>query len=199
VLSHNPQTGISESVIINRPISTNINKAFATVLVEGPNGRGKDSHSYEFVDEMVRAFGRQAAIYMGGPDLQEEPALLIHGLSNLRGAREVAPGTGIYQGGLEAAVEGINQGIYQPLDFRFFIGRQLYNPQQNPKGRGNLLQTVRQGQYQPVACARSLALKQCLGLPKPLWHEGTFVYYYYVKYYQRLDACVYVCVWTSCV
>lgn len=173
MLSHNPQTGISESVIINRPISTNLNKAFATVLVQGPNGRGKDSHSYEFVDEMVRAFGQQAAIYMGGPDLQEEPALLIHGLSNLRGAREVAPGTGIYQGGLEAAVDGINQGIYQPLDFRFFIGRQLYNPQQNPKGRGNLLQKVRQGQYQPVACARSLALKQCLGLPKPLWHEGT--------------------------
>ncbi|KAJ1482350.1 hypothetical protein T484DRAFT_1804143, partial [Baffinella frigidus] len=22
-----------------------------------------------------------------------------------------------------------------------------------------------------VACARPLALKQCLGLPKPLWHE----------------------------
>jgi Uncharacterized ACR, COG1678 len=179
VLSHNPQTGISESVIINRPISTNLNKAFATVLVEGPNGRGKDSHSYEFVDEMVRAFGRQAAIYMGGPDLQEEPALLIHGIRNLRGAREVAPGTGIYQGGLEEAVKGINDGIYQPLDFRFFIGRQVYNPQQNPKGRGNLLQKVRQGQYQPVACARSLALKQCLGLPKPLWHEGTSVSFSY--------------------
>ena len=22
-----------------------------------------------------------------------------------------------------------------------------------------------------MACARSVALKQCLGLPKPLWHE----------------------------
>lgn len=108
---------------------------------------------------------------MGGPDYQDEPAMLIHGIPNLSGAQEVAPGTNIYQGGLEAAVLGILNGHYKPLDFRFFLGRQSYDPVENPK-RGALVKKVDDGVYQPIACARSLALKQCLGLPKPLWHEG---------------------------
>jgi hypothetical protein len=31
---------------------------------------------------------------------------------------------------------------------------------------------VMMGKYQPVACARSLVLKHCIGLPTPLWHEA---------------------------
>jgi len=27
------------------------------------------------------------------------------------------------------------------------------------------------GKYQPIASARCIALKQCIALPKPLWHE----------------------------
>ena len=37
-------------------------------------------------------------------------------------------------------------------------------------GRRRALSTVERG-WAPVACARPVALKQCLGLPKPLWHE----------------------------
>ena len=55
-------------------------------------------------------------------------------------------------------------GIYQPLDFRFFVGKHLYDE--------NVLDlSVVLGKYQPVACSRALALKQCISLPKPLWHE----------------------------
>jgi Uncharacterized ACR, COG1678 len=157
----------------------------ATLLLEGISGSESASGSrsssskekknsnpfpYAFADRVVQAFGQEVAVYMGGPDGQTEPALLLHGIPNLNGAEELAPGTGIYQGGWEAAVDGVLQGLYQPLEFRFFIGRQAYDPTENPK-RGTLTSKVQQGAYQPVACARSLALKQCLGLPKPLWHE----------------------------
>lgn len=171
VTSHDPESGCSEAIILNRPITKAVNKKLATLLLEGGNGSGKGTFSYDFVDMVVQAFGAEAGVYMGGPDGQEEPAKLIHGIPNLAGARELAPGTGIYQGGWHAAVEGILEGTYRPLDFRFFLGRQSYNPKKNPQ-RGSLITKVEEGAYQPLACARSLALKQCLGLPKPLWHEG---------------------------
>ncbi|CAB9517539.1 Uncharacterized ACR, COG1678 [Seminavis robusta] len=170
LLSHNPESGCSEALILNRPITKSINKQLAKMLLEGSNGSGVGSFSYDFVDMVVQAFGKEAAVYMGGPHHQDEPASLIHGIPNLPGAREIAPGTNIYRGGWEAAVEGVIKGTYKPLDFRFFLGRQSYDPKEFPE-RGALLQKVQDGAYQPLACARSLALKQCLGLPKPLWHE----------------------------
>ena len=36
---------------------------------------------------------------------------------------------------------------------------------------GELERDIREGLYRPAACSRGVALKQCLGLPKPLWHE----------------------------
>lgn len=103
-------------------------------------------------------------VYIGGPDDQGKPAEIIHGIKSLRGAREIAPGTGIYRGGLAAAVDGVLKGLYQPMDFRFFVGKHRYED--------NLLDvSILLGKYQPVACSRALALKQCISLPKPLWHE----------------------------
>jgi hypothetical protein len=64
----------------------------------------------------------------------------------------------VYVGGLEAALDGVLAGRFKPLDFRFFVGRR----------RGLAAETAG---YLSIACARPLALKQCLGLPKPLWHE----------------------------
>ena len=46
----------------------------------------------------------------------------------------------------------------QPLDFRWFVGRRVGVATDD-------------GAWCPIACARPVALKQCLGLPKPLWHE----------------------------
>lgn len=176
--------GSTQAVVINRPISQNINKQLAKMLLEGQQGestttttttssnlsKGNTNNSpsslypYEFLDKFVQAFS-EGAVYMGGPDLQSEPALMVHGIEDLDGATELAPGTGIYLGGIPAAVEGVLEGRYQPLDFRFFLGRQVY---ENPS---DVKEKITQGAYKPVACNRSLALKQCLGLPKPLWHE----------------------------
>ena len=177
-MSHHPESGCSEALVINRPITKNINRQLAEILIRGNKDdddgeKQKFGYDFEFgfEDKMVQAFGKEAAVYMGGPNKQNEPAVLIHGIPNLDGAREIAPGTGIYQGGLEAAVDGILNGSYRALDFRFFVGRQVYDPKTHPE-KGTLLQKVQQSSYKPISCARSVALKQCLGLPKPLWHEG---------------------------
>ena len=51
----------------------------------------------------------------------------------------------IYRGGLAAAVDGVLKGLYQPLDFRFFVGKHEYDE--------NILDlSVVLGKYQPVGC-----------------------------------------------
>ena len=59
---------------------------------------------------------------------------------------------------VEAIVEAVERGERSPLDFRWFVGV-----------RKDIC--TDDGSWHPVACARPVALKQCLGLPKPLWHE----------------------------
>ena len=170
--------GSTQGVVVNRPITQNINKSLAKLLLEGQpsasmastssiSDKKKESEElpYGFIDKFVEAFSR-GACYMGGPDLQAEPALLVHGIATLEGASELAPGTGIYIGGLKAATEGVLEGKYNPLDFRFFLGRKVFEDSSSLKAK------IDQSAYKAVACNRSLALKQCLGLPKPLWHEG---------------------------
>lgn len=169
--------GSTQGVVINRPITQNINKSLAKLLLEGqPTASTAATSSisdkqengklpFGFIDKFIQAFG-QGAVYMGGPDLQAEPALLVHGIDTLVGAAELSPGTGIYIGGLKAAVQGVLDGKYQPLDFRFFLGRKVFEDGPSLKAK------IDQSAYKAIACNRSLALKQCLGLPKPLWHEG---------------------------
>ena len=94
----------------------------------------------------------------------EKMGVIIHGISDLEGAVEISPGTGIYRGGMEAAVDGVLEGRFNPLDFRFFIGCHDYR-------NGDLDVNIYSNKYQPIACTRALALKQCIQLPKPLWHE----------------------------
>ena len=125
------------------------------LLLQGNTGSGAGSFSYDFADKVVQAFGKEAGVYLGGSDLADEPAMLIHGIPDLPGARELAPGTNIFCGGWEAAVDGVLNDRYKPLDFRFFIGRQSYDPKENPQ-RGNLFGKIQQGSYIACACARSI-------------------------------------------
>ena len=148
--------------MINRPIARSMSPQLAQLVLNGaPESREGARAKYDdsFVGRFMRAFGSEAAVYVGGPEQQEQPGLLVHGL-DLPGATELAPGTRIFTGGVEAAVETVLSGWWQaqPLDFRWFVGRR------------RALSTVERG-WEPVACARPVALKQCLGLPKPLWHE----------------------------
>ena len=62
------------------------------------------------------------------------------------------------------AAQRVQDESNDPYDFRFFIGKHEWAP-------GELERDIREGLYRPAACSRGVALKQCLGLPKPLWHE----------------------------
>lgn len=128
--------------------------------------REQSAQDTQLLVKFLAAFENECGIYVGGSKAMEEPATMIHGIADLPGAVEICRGTGIYEGGVEAACDGVLSGKYKPLDFRFFIGHSAYK-------NSGLDEQVEAGKWQPVACSRPLVLKQCIQLPKPLWHEGT--------------------------
>lgn len=168
VLNKDQNTGTASSLVINRPLALKLTENLARLVLFGAFIADNDNNNTPNEErDLVRfllAFGDSCGVYVGGPDQQEKAATLIHGLDDLPGAKEISPGSSIYQGGLEAAIDGVLSGEYNPLDFRFFVGRHEYK-------ESELDISVHLGKYQPVACARSVALKQCIQLPKPLWHE----------------------------
>ena len=152
-------------VVLNRPAATEGAPHLSRALVEALES---DGGAKVTTDAFDGAFGKTIAAYVGKPAAREggsaNKAMVVHGLDDVEGARELAPNLGIYRGGAAAAAERVQAGTAEPLDFRFFIGRYEWGP-------GELAKDVRDGVYRPAACSRGVALKQCLGLPKPLWHE----------------------------
>lgn len=189
----NAETSVvaTKTVVLNRPMAFKLTDSIARLVLngafttrsnkdDGGSNEGEESvvfnkmngdlrNADDFTDRkalarFMTAFSSECAVYVGGPDNQNMPALMIHGIADLPGAREISPGSNIYQGGIDGAVKGVLEGEYSPLEFRFFVGCHLYK-------ESTLDVAVHLGKYQPIACARSLALKQCISLPKPLWHE----------------------------
>jgi hypothetical protein len=180
--------------VLNRPMALSMNKSLAQLVLFGATGGGIDGSSSTStttttnnVDprklvlfmKFLQAFGAECGVYVGGGDHQEEPATIIHGYGEIRNAKEIAPGVGIYMGGdMEDIVDGVLVSKkYKALDFRFFVGCHDFcsGDETGPAGAASprsLDLAVMLGKYQPIACARSVALKQCIGLPKPLWHEA---------------------------
>mmetsp|Transcript_13009 Transcript_13009/g.21313 ORF Transcript_13009/g.21313 Transcript_13009/m.21313 type:complete len:468 (+) Transcript_13009:3-1406(+) len=164
--------GGSKTITINRPMAFKLSKSMARLVLMGAYNQAgenvtrkeRDGAETQNLVKFLGAFENQCAVYVGGPDDMDKPALLVHGIADLPGAVEISRGTGIYQGGLEAAIDGVLSGKYKPLDFRFFVGHTRY-------AKGQLEDAVTKGKYQPIACSRPLVLKQCIQLPKPLWHE----------------------------
>jgi len=163
ILSASDGAAAGSSVVLNRPLAKGIDDALALRVLNGA-GRTTSGDSAGLVavaKKLEAAFGDEAAVYWGGPERQEEPALLVHGVDGLAGSEELAPGTRIYSCsglGVEAAADAVLEGRCAPLDFRWFIGRH------------SALRCAER-EWAAAACARPVALKQCLGLPKPLWHE----------------------------
>jgi len=170
VLEKSETTGTAATLVLNRPMALKLTENLAQLVLYGAYQTIVDQTKLRRpkpktdLVKFLKAFGNECAIYIGGPDEQDQPAEIVHGIADLPGAVEISPGSGIFCGGLDAAVDGVIMGKYRPLDFRFFVGRHSYHE--------SLLDvSVYLGKYQPVACARALALKQCISLPKPLWHE----------------------------
>jgi len=156
----------AKTLVLNRPMAFTLTKDLGRLVYFGAFEK-ETKIARKDVQGLTRfmiAFREECAVYIGGPDNQVDAAILIHGIHGLPGAIEISPGSRIYRGGLEAAIDGVLDGRYSPLEFRFFVGCHGYE-------ESMLDVEVRLGKYQPIACSRTLALKQCISLPKPLWHE----------------------------
>jgi len=174
VVEKEERTGAAKTLTINRPMAFRLSGSLGRVLLLGAayaekggavvNRKESDGSETRNVVKLFSAFENKCAVYVGGTDGVDRPAVLLHGIAGLAGAVEIAPGTGIYRGGIEAACDGVLAGRHDPLDFRFVVGHTRYVG-------GELDDSVRRGRHQPVACSRPLVLKQCIQLPKPLWHE----------------------------
>lgn len=155
------------TVVLNRPMAFKLTDAMARLVLYGSMDQDRDSErNAPLLKDFLRVFGAECAVYVGGPDDQNRPAQWIHGIEEL-GGQEIAPG--IFLGGdnIRQAISGVREGRYRPLDFRFFVGCHKYEG----SDKNSLVASVFASKYQPVACSRSLALKQCIQLPQPLWHE----------------------------
>lgn len=171
------ENGESVSLTINRPLSVGISDSLTELILFGSLGStsstSSDGSQHEYLSDMYTsdfkasfksAFGSQGVVYVGGPDMQHLPAILLHGQVGLKGSEEVSPGSGLCTGGLQAAVESVLAGKTDPLDYKFMVGRRTSAP-------GFLEGYCRTGVYAPVHAPRAVGLKQCVGLPKPLYHE----------------------------
>ncbi len=157
----------SKTLVLNRPMAFKLTRDLGRLVYFGgldDNHTKLGRKNAQGLTRFMLAFQEECAVYVGGPDDQGKAATLIHGIKDLPGAVEISKGSNIYRGGLEAAVDGILDGRFSPLEFRFFVGCHNYE-------ESMLDVEVLLGKYQPIACARSIALKQCISLPKPLWHE----------------------------
>ena len=148
-------------VVLNRPAATEGAPHLSRALVEALES---DGGAKVTTDQFDGAFGKTIAAYVGKPAAREggsaNKAMVVHGLDDVEGARELAPNLGIYRGGAAAAAERVRAGTAEPLDFRFFIGRYEWGP-------GELARDVRRRRYRPSrVLARRRAEAVAAGLPK---------------------------------
>jgi len=165
VMNRNSLGGTVSTLVLNRPMAFKLTENLGLLILQGA-GANKFSiaTNSSSVEQLMEAFGEECAVYVGGPDAQGEPATLLHGFKDIPGAIELSPGSNIYTGGIDHAIQGVLDGKYKPLDFRFFIGKHEFTNR-------HLDALCTLGKYQPIACARPIVLKQCISLPTPLYHE----------------------------
>jgi hypothetical protein len=224
ILEHDVDNKSSTCLVLNRPMATRVNRHLASLLLHGAyhstststtaargGSNNKSNNKNDTVQQFLRAFGSSCAVYLGGPHDQELPATLLHGHGDIPQATLVAPG--IYQGGnVRHVVDGILNGHYKALDFKWFVGRHVfgrrrvtsttldYDDDDDDDGSSGyddyddddeltilpgsesrasttaaaattLDLSIVLGKHQAIASSRCLVLKQCIGLPTPLWHE----------------------------
>ena len=102
----------SKTITINRPMAFKLSKSMARLVLMGAyttqndsvavTRKERDGGETQNLVKFLGAFENQCAVYVGGPDDMDKPAVLVHGIADLPGAVEISRGTGIYQGGLEA-------------------------------------------------------------------------------------------------
>jgi len=132
-----------------------------------------DGGGYPDFHEFDEAFGSDVAVFLGGrglgdPDWEgvgwQGEAILLHARPGLDGATEIQTGCGIYRGGAAAAARLVADGQATTREFAFFVGRYEFGP-------GALRDAVRDGLYEPAACASSLLLGEAKLDDASLWRD----------------------------
>lgn len=154
----------AKTVVLNRPMGWKLTDNLGKLVYFGAYNLKISQKANDKLKRFTEAFESECAVYLGGPNDQGEGSIIIHGIRDLPGAIEISPGSNIYQGGIDAAVDGVLCGKYNPMQFRFFIGCHNYY-------ESRLDVEVKLGKLQPISCQRSLVLKQCKSLPTPLFNE----------------------------
>jgi len=174
IVEHDPKIGC-RGVTLNRPAASRADQRLSTALAQALSAdeivKEQNLSNKKIIDasSFDSAFGQRIAAYVGCPDRskvmnQKSQAMLIHGIADLENARELSPGLGIFRGGLTDAIQRVKNKQNDPFDFRFFLGSYEWGP-------GEIEKHIAHGVYKPVACSRAIALKQCIALPQPMWHE----------------------------
>jgi len=118
------------------------------------------------VKEFREVFGNNV-LYFGG-DVGDGEIAFLHPHPGVHGCTEVR--SGVFAGAMadrdaiESAAELVLRGEAQASDFKFFVRFAGWHP-------GQVERECASGIWHPLACARSLALKPMIKLPKPLWRE----------------------------
>lgn len=143
------------SLVLNRPMALQLTENLAQLVVFG------NSKQHYDLKDFLQAFGKECGVYVGGPHGQDQPAMVLHGYPEIPGCTELAPQSGVYQGGdLLYITKKVLDGTYAALDFRFFVGKHCYKHLRQPLS-----------EYQSVACHPQVVLNQCIQLATPLWHQ----------------------------
>jgi len=100
--------------------------------------------------------------YTGGLQSRER-LVMLHGHPDVPHSAEVGS-TGVFLAELPRALEGALASDHPYGSFKFYVGQMEW-------AAGELDQQVEAGAWLPAAASRAVVLKQCIGLPVPLWRE----------------------------
>lgn len=174
VTAHDPVNG-SSGLILNRPATAVLGDLLGWGLnlgggggVPGEGGKGGEPGEQAPGPDLEGLLG-PAPVYLGGyfppARIARQPVTLLHGVPDLPGAVELAPGSGLFTGGAAAVGAAVATGDLPLTGLRVFAGALTWPP-------GVLAAECAGGAWIPAAASRALALKPCLGLPVPLWVEA---------------------------
>lgn len=93
----------TKTLVLNRPMAFQLTDNIGRLVLNGAFQTGSDVKDMPIADRkdlmrFMMAFSSECAVYVGGPDDQNNPAIMIHGIPDLPGAVEISPGSKIYQG-----------------------------------------------------------------------------------------------------
>ncbi len=170
LLTHDDARG-SSGVALGRGVdarlegSRELSASLCAALAKNGDEVGLDAFDEAFGDRVAVFAGRRGDAARAGTG----GAVVVHGVAGLAGARELAPGCGVFVGGAAAAAQLVASDEADADDFAFFVGCYEWAP-------GELSRHVAAGVHDSVACADTvtLAAARHADRAQTLWHELMF-------------------------